>query len=304
MAQLVADVAVVPGLVQRLREVAVEVFLPQTAVRPADVAEDATVGVAFVFAAEVREDLQRADVANRLSHVADALLLGERRVEAGFQGRGSDFADHAQHILIILDDRRMILQRERDAVLACVLRGFDQPVTTPVPRLFACELLVRRGPHAPRDVVAAAVRRQRHPGPRGKRAHGWRAEIGRHANQVADVEELAVAVLGNRTAEVVVRGDRVESDPGVVRFPPHLEASISRHVGGIAVRPLAIDELFERQRRTAIPDAQVRDAVKTDFHGETRNTGTRLISTSSDRETTKSRNHERTNGLFRGFVFS
>jgi hypothetical protein len=139
---------------------------------------------------------------------------------------------------------------------------------------------VRLAEDAPGGQVFRQAVGDRHPRPGGEHAQDGRAEIRRHPDQVAHVKQLALPVLGNRAAEVVVRGNGVDLDPRVVRAGTQLGATRLRHVGRVTVRPLAVDfdalvaealrppdDLFDRQRRPAVPETEIRDAVEPDLHG-------------------------------------
>src|SRR5262245_4516745 len=279
MTQLVPDVAVVALLDRGAHEVGVEIFRLETAVRTPHVADHAAVGANFVLAAEVREHLERADVADRPLHSGDTLLSRERRVEARLQRGRSHLANHAQHLVAVVDDRRMVLQRQRHTAVVGPLGALDQAVAAATPYLLGRVFLVCVGPHSPGDVVAAAIRRKRHARPRGEHSERGRAVVSGHPNLLPHVGELTLAVFRNRAAEVVVRRDSVDRCPRVVCPLPDLEAARPRQVERVAVRPLAVDldagvavlaraldDLLERQPLAAIPDAEKRDAVEADLH--------------------------------------
>ena len=194
--------------------------------------------------------------------------------------RRIDVADHAQHVVGAVGHRRVVLQRERDAGVAGEARGLGQARAAPFPGFCRLDAEMRLAPELPRDQVGGAFRRQRHAGPRREHAQRLRAEIRGHANQVAHVHELALAVLRDRAAEVVVRRDGVDLDARVVRPPLQVAAARARQIDRVAVRPLAVDlhavvaeprgpldQLLEGQRRSAIPEAEVGDAVEAEFHG-------------------------------------
>src|SRR5262245_64950564 len=71
---------------------------------------DRTVREALEFAAEVRQRLQWADVSRRLVNGVRASVRHEGSVEADLQRRRVHLADHAQHILVVVDDGPVILQ--------------------------------------------------------------------------------------------------------------------------------------------------------------------------------------------------
>ena len=54
--------------------------------------------------------LQGADVEHGLAHGGGIIGGQPRGVQAGPQGRGAHLADHLHHVLVGLDDRRMVLQ--------------------------------------------------------------------------------------------------------------------------------------------------------------------------------------------------
>ena len=118
---------------------------------------------------------------------------------------------------------------------------FGKAVTAAIPRCVVAGFVLRDAPDAPRGVVAAAVRTKRDAGPGAEHAQHRRAEIGGHANQRPDVGQLGFAMLGNRTAEIVIGGHGVNRYAGIRRTATQLVAARGRQVQRIAVRPLAVD---------------------------------------------------------------
>ena len=90
-------------------------------------------------------------------------------------------------------------------------------------------------------VAAAAFGQERDAGPGEKDAHDFRAEVGSHAHQFAQVDQLRFAVFGDGAAEIVVAGDGVNLDALVGGQFAELLAAGFRHVERIAVRTLAVD---------------------------------------------------------------
>jgi len=122
--------------------------------------------------------------------------------------------------------------------------------------------------------IPCALRRDRQAGPGGKHSQCLDAEIGGHANQIADVNQLTLALFRHRIAEVVVGGNGIDFNARVRRLQPKLFTPPARHVERAAVRPLAVDlhtliavfagatdQLVERQCAPSIPHAKVGDAV-------------------------------------------
>src|SRR5581483_900262 len=178
------------------------------------------------------------------------------------------------------DQRWVILQRKRHAEIAGESRCFVQGVAAPGPGLVAAEFLMLGFPDSFRDVVAAAAfGAQRYARPRQEYAHDLHAEIGRHAQQLAHIDELRLAMLGNRAAEIVIGGDGVDLDAGVGSFLAQFTASGGGHIQRIAMRALAVDldslvaelcgsldDLLECESAAAVPEAAVGDAVEADLN--------------------------------------
>ena len=119
-------------------------------------------------------------------------------------------------------------------------------------------------PEPPGGHVRGAFGRDRDPGPRRKHAQRPGAEIGGHANEVANVEQLRLAMFRDRAAEVVVGGDGVDLDALILRALRQFQAPAGWQIQRIPVRPLAIDldavvsvparpdnDVFDRQCRAA-----------------------------------------------------
>ena len=61
----------------------------------------------------------------------------EGRVEADLQVRRTDLLDHPQDVVVVLDDRPVVLQGERHAGVAGVSGALDQGLAAPAPDLLA-----------------------------------------------------------------------------------------------------------------------------------------------------------------------
>ena len=165
-------------------------------------------------------------------------------------------------------------------MLPRVPRRLHQALAAPRPRLLRRERLVGLLPHRLGDVVpAAALAQQRHAGPGQEDAQHLRPEVRGHADEVAHVGELALPVLRDRAAEVVVRGDGVDLDAAIVGVPQEVLAARLRPVERVAVRALPVDlhalvpvllrpvdHLLQGQGTPAVPHAEVGDAVEADLH--------------------------------------
>ena len=68
-----------------------------------------------------------------------------------------DLGDHPQHVVVVVDHGRMVLQRQRDAAIARPARAFDKTCTAPVPGLLRGVFFVRACPYPASRVVPAAV---------------------------------------------------------------------------------------------------------------------------------------------------
>ena len=118
-----------------------------------------------------------------------------------------------KHVAVVFDDRLVVLERQRNAVIGRILGRFHHPFAAPLPDFLAGKRLVRHLPKPARDVVAAELRVSRHAGPGQEHAERLRAQVGRHPQQFSHIGYLALAVLGNGTAEIVVSGHGIEFDP-------------------------------------------------------------------------------------------
>ena len=109
--ELVAEVARVADLGHRANEVAVILIgvAPGHAV-DAVIAADRAVRPALELAAEMGEDLERADVVGGLANRGGAPIRHQGRVQADLEVRRIHLIDHAQDVVMVLDDRAMILQ--------------------------------------------------------------------------------------------------------------------------------------------------------------------------------------------------
>ena len=174
VAQLVADVAVVADLVHRPDEVAVVPvrLLADDPVVPLEAA-DRPVGPALEFAAEVREHLERADRLRRLRGWPSVLRSGMRGASRQtFRCGESDLVDHPQDVVVILDERLVILQGQRHPGVAGVAGALDQGLAAPAPDLLGREFLVDDRPVALGDVVGGQLRVARHAPPGQEDAQG------------------------------------------------------------------------------------------------------------------------------------
>ena len=203
----------------------------------------------------------------------------EGGVEAELQVRRIHLPDHPQQVVVVVDERLVVLEGEGDPGVARVAGALDQGLAAPAPDLLGGELLVDDRPVALGDVVGGELRVAGHAPPGEEHAEGRGAEVGRHPDQVADHADLRLADLGHGVAEVVVRGDGVDLDPLAVGPGAQVAAAGRRPVERVAVRALAVDldpvvavllgpgdHLREREGLAAVPEAQVGDAVESDLH--------------------------------------
>ena len=87
---------------------------------------------------------------------------------------------------MIVDERLVVLEGERHPGVAGVAGALDQGLAAPAPDLLGGELLVDDRPVALGDVVGGELRVARDAPPGEEHAQGRCAEVGRHADQLAD----------------------------------------------------------------------------------------------------------------------
>ena len=180
---------------------------------------------------------------------------------------------------MVRDYRRMILERQRHAVLGRPPRTLEESFTAPGPCRCFTGFVLGDTPDALRNIVPAPVLTERDPGPGAEHPQHRRTEIRSHANELLHIRELRLTMLRDRAGEIVVRRDGIDRHAGIVRAEPQLAAARRRQIERVAMRPLAvdlhalvavlsraIDDLLQRQGGAAVPDAQIRDAVEADFH--------------------------------------
>ena len=117
----------------------------------------------------------------------------------------------------------MVLQREGDAGIAGELACFHQALTAPGPRLFLGEAGVLGLPDVPREVVAAAaLGQQGDAGPGKEDAYDLRAEVRRHAEEIAQVNQLRFPVAAAHPAACQLSHPAAQPLPvrGAQRGPP------------------------------------------------------------------------------------
>src|SRR5215831_18912165 len=133
------------------------------------------------------------------------------RIEANLQMGRRDLLRHAERIRIALDNRGVVLQRERHAEITGERGCFRERLTAPVPGLLLREVVVFRLPDSLRNIIpAAAGRQERDAGPAKKHTHDSRAQIGCHAHQLAQIDQLTFTMLRDGAAEIVVSGNSVD----------------------------------------------------------------------------------------------
>ena len=100
--------------------------------------------------------------------------------------------------MVIVDERLVVLERERHAGVAGVAGTFDQGFAAPAPDLLGREFFVHDRPVTLGDVVGGELGMARHAPPGQEHAQVGRTEVGGHANQLAHVADLGLANLGHR----------------------------------------------------------------------------------------------------------
>ena len=173
VAEFVAEVAIITDVAHGADEIPV-IRVRVAADDPVDpvVAADRAVGPTLELAAEVRQDLEVADLLRRLLHDGRALVGHEGGVEADLQVRRVHLLHHPQDVAVIVDERAMVLESERDARVSGVSRALDQGVAAPSPDLLGGELLVDDGPVALGDVVGGQLGMSRDAPPGQEHAQG------------------------------------------------------------------------------------------------------------------------------------
>ena len=136
---------------------------------------------------------------------------------------------------------RMVLERQRDAVLGRPAGTLDESFTAPGPCRGFAGFVLGDAPDALRDVVSSPVLTERDAGPGAEHPQHRRTEIGGHANQLLHVGELRLAMLRDRAGEIVVRGDGINRHAGIRRAQPQLAAARRRQIERVSMRPLAVD---------------------------------------------------------------
>ncbi len=248
---------------------------------------DDTVRAAVEFAAKMPQGLKGADFVYGFTNPRFIQTVLQARVEADLEVGRRDLPCHAERIGIALDDRSVVLQREDHAELAGESRCFRERLAAPVPGLLVREVAMLGLPDRLRNVVAASARGDESDArPCQKDAQDFGAEVGGHAHQFAQIDQLTFPMLGDGAAEIVVARHRVNLKPLVGSQLPNLPASGFRHIQRVAVGALAIDldtvvaelprtadYLFQGKGIAPVPDATVGDAVKTDFDLSARRRG-------------------------------
>src|SRR4051794_8042386 len=105
------------------------------------------------------------------------------------------------------------------------------------------------------------------------------AQLRRHPDQFPDVTDLRLAHFGRGTTEIVVGGDRMDLNSLAGGEALELTAAFRWPIERVAVRPLSVDlnaivaetfggfdEFRQGQGFTVVPDAEVSNAVESEFH--------------------------------------
>src|ERR1019366_6131746 len=111
-----------------------------------------------------------------------------------------------------------------------------------------------------------------------KDTHDFRTQVGGHAHEVAEVNQLGLAMLGDGAAEIVVAGNGVDLDALIGGGLADLLAGNLKQVERVAGGAFAVnldalvaeltgtaDDLLDSKGIAAVPDATVGDAVEADF---------------------------------------
>src|ERR1051326_5130624 len=165
MTQFVADRTAVSGFEQSFDKGKVEIVLPVARAFESlapystdDRAKNRSVWRGpLVLAAEVRLYLQGARFEDRPAKIVRLLVFHNGSIQADLQVRRSHFADHSQHVVVGPYDGLVILQRERDALLAGDAGRLHQAVSAVVPGLLFRNILMHLVPSALGQIVAPAA---------------------------------------------------------------------------------------------------------------------------------------------------
>ena len=120
-------------------------------------AADRPVGPSLELAAEMGEHLKRADRLGASRMPAVASVGHQRGIEAKLQVRRADFFVHPQDIVVILDERLVILEGQRHARVSGVAGTLDQGLAAPTPDFLIREFFVDDRPVALGDVVGGEL---------------------------------------------------------------------------------------------------------------------------------------------------
>src|SRR5262245_17341787 len=178
-----------------------------------------------------------------------------------------------------LDDRLMVLQRERDAGVARIPCALHQTFAAPIPDLLFRKAPAERLPSRSRKAIAGDSILLGDPRPGQENPRGLGPQIRGHANQLTYVKNLAFPMLRNGAAEVIIRRHAIDLDSFAVRHGAQLAAAALRHVERIAMRPLAVnlntrvavllsplDHLLQGKSFTSIPDSQKGNAIQAELY--------------------------------------
>src|SRR5262249_12548781 len=142
-------------------------------------AANLAVGQALELAAEVGEHLERSDRVGRLADAGRAPVGQEGGVEACLDMRRGDLAYHAEEVVVVVDERLVVLEGQRHPGVAGVAGALDEGVAAPAPDLLGRELLVDYGPVTLGDLISGELRVTGHAPPGQEDTQGRGAEVGR-----------------------------------------------------------------------------------------------------------------------------
>src|SRR5258708_35389767 len=126
--------------------------------------------------------------------------------------RRVDLSPHAQYVVVIPNERFVILQGERHVHFPGITAALDQCLPTPTPDFLLGKFRVHDWPIPFGNVVGRQLRMPGNPPPAEEHSQTLCAEVCSHADQLPHKTDLSFTYLRNRIAEIVVRGDSENVD--------------------------------------------------------------------------------------------